>query len=333
MIWRYRSLVAVIVCAATIVGVAAGVKLAQLEQEQKYGRINVTLQKPDSTGTSKNNPVQISKNFYKPTASTTIPPETKKPTTTTIKPVPPVPADGISAESYIVGNLDTGDVYFERNADAVLPFASMSKLITALVETNIYSKTDRLTIPEMGDDIAPDISGVKAGESFTAEELIYPLLMTSSNIAAETFARSSTSTTRGEFLNLMNGYSWEIGMPHARFADASGLDRGNSGTARGFLAMAQYLYKSRPDILAITRTPRMNFATTTDHGGHALVNIHPFATDPRFLGGKTGRTNAALDTMLTILRIENQTVAFIVLRSQNRLKDTEALVTKLSKNE
>ena len=337
MIWEHRGVVAVIVAAAALIGVAAGVKLAQIQQTGQDGRINITLQTPDASGISQNNPVQISKNFYKPTAPTTVSKQPAKKPATTVQtpasaPVPAVPADGITAESYIVGNLDTGDVYLEKDADAVLPFASMSKLITALVETNLYSKDDPITIPELSADIAPDISGVHAGETFTAGELIYPLLMTSSNVAAEAFSRSASSTSRAEFLSLMNGYSWEIGMPHAHFADPSGLDSGNSGTARGFLAMAQYLYKSRGDILAITRTPLMNFATTTDHGGHALVNIHPFATDPRFLGGKTGHTYAAMDTMLTILKINGHAVAFIVLRSKDRLKDTDLLIAKLSTN-
>ncbi|HEX7724460.1 MAG TPA: hypothetical protein VF438_01850, partial [Candidatus Paceibacterota bacterium] len=219
MIWQHRGLVAIIVVAATIVGIAAGAKLAQIQQAEKYGSINITLQQPDSGGTSKNNPVQISKNFYKPTAPTTIPKTTQKPVATATKTptkssAATPPADGISAESYIVGNLDTGDVYLEKNADAVLPFASMSKLITALVETNIYTKNDRITIPHTSEDIAPDLSGVREGETFTAQELIYPMLMTSSNIAAEAFASSASSTSRTEFLNLMNGYSWEIGMPH-----------------------------------------------------------------------------------------------------------------------
>ena len=175
------------------------------------------------------------------------------------------------------------------------------------------------------------ISGIREGETYAAGELLYPLLMTSSNIAAEAFTTSASSSDRAGFMSLMNGYSWEIGMPHAFFADPSGLDSKNAGTARGFLAMAQYLYKSRPDILAVTRTATTTFATTTDHGAHVLVNIHPFASDPRFLGGKTGHTNAALYTMLTILKIQNQPIAFIVLRSQDRTKDTALLVDRLMK--
>jgi D-alanyl-D-alanine carboxypeptidase (penicillin-binding protein 5/6) len=247
--------------------------------------------------------------------------------------VPPAPpADGITADAYIVGNLDTGDVYLAKNADAVLPFASMSKLITALVSTNIYSTSTPIAITKDDAAVAGDISHIGAGETFAEGELLYPLLMTSSNIAAEALASSAgPTTTRAGFMKLMNDYSWEIGMPHAFFQDPSGLDSHNAGTARGFLAMAQYLYKSRPDILAITRTQAIDIATTTEHGGHAVVNIHPYAADPRFLGGKTGHTNEALYTMLTILKISGQPVAFIVLRSDDRAKDTDLLIEKLDK--
>lgn len=323
MFWQHRSLVLVVVIAALLVGIGAGVKIAQITEKNNDSRIRITI--ADHGQTSANKPAQISPNFYRPTA----------PTKPQIQPAkssqPKPPADPVSAEAYIAGNLATGDVYFEKNADAVLPFASMSKLITALVETNMFASDTPITIPPGSDTIPGDISGIHSGETYTAAELIYPLLMTSSNVAAEAFVSAASTTDRAGFMSLMNGYSWEIGMPHAFFADPSGLDDKNAGTARGFLAMAQYLYKSRPDILAVTRIATTTFATTTDHGAHTLVNIHPFVDDPRFLGGKTGHTYAALYTMLTILKIQNQPIALIVLRSSDRAKDTALLADRLVK--
>ena len=72
-------------------------------------------------------------------------------------------------------------------------------------------------------------------------------------------------------------------------------------------------------------------ATTTEHGAHDFVSIHPFVNDPRFIGGKTGHTDEAADTMLTILNIGGQPIAFIVLGSNDRTKDTSLLVDQVLK--
>jgi len=319
MILRHRTVILIVLSAIAIVGIGAGIKLQQIEDQSRespsaeaipYAPVKRVLKTDKSFFTS---------------ATSTKPSAIAKKIPAQV--VPAAPTDGIAAEAYIVGDLDTGKIYFERGADKVLPFASMSKLITALVATNMYPSDTAITITPEEADVAPDLSGIKAGETFTAKELIYPLLLTSSNIAAEAFA---SSTDRIEFLSLMSGYSWEIGMPHAYFADPSGISPQNAGTARGFFAMARYLYKSRKDILAITRTVNYSIATTTGHDAHAIVNIHPFVSDPRFLGGKTGHTSAALDTMLTILNMQDHPIAFIVLRSPDyRTQDTDALIGKM----
>jgi len=200
---------------------------------------------------------------------------------------PAEPADPMTADAYIVGDIDSGRIYIEKNSSAVLPFASMSKLITALAATNEHPPDHLVEITQVNTEVPPDQSGLKAGEKFTVAELLYPLLLNSSNVAAEALA---SSVDRANFISAMSGYAWEIGMPGSFFADPTGLSPANAGTARGFFDMARYLYKNRPDILAITRTPRVTTASTTLHAAHEFANIHPFVNDPRFLGGKTGYT-------------------------------------------
>ncbi len=61
-----------------------------------------------------------------------------------------------------------------------------------------------------------------------------------------------------------------------------------------------------------------------------FFNIHPFAKVTGFVGGKTGRTPEAGDTMLTILNINNKPIAFIVLGSayEKRKSDTDVLISR-----
>ncbi|MDE1975049.1 MAG: D-alanyl-D-alanine carboxypeptidase [Patescibacteria group bacterium] len=235
--------------------------------------------------------------------------------------------DVITAEAYLVGDVVSGKIYLEKDQDKVLPVASMSKLVTAIVATDTMSPTTTISITPQEADTYPDHSAIGAGESFSLKEMLYPLLLDSSNIAAEALASTSD---RAHFLNLMNGYAWEIGMSDSYFGDPSGLSPHNMSTASDFFKLAKYLYSSRPDLLAITRTPSVSVGTITEHGAHDFVSIHPLISDPRFIGGKTGHTDEAADTMLSILDIDGHPIAIIVLHSVSgdRKHDTLLLAEK-----
>ncbi len=242
----------------------------------------------------------------------------------TEKPIVPV----ISARAYIAGNVTNGQIYATKNPNLILPVASMSKLITAVAATDRLSLSGKVTVTNQELDVASDTSRFVAGETFSVLELLYPMLLNSSNVAAEALA---SSTNRAAFLESMTAYAKEIGMPKTFFADPSGLSSQNTSTARDFFTLSKYLYKSRPDILAISRKSVVFIATTTAHNSHFFYSIHPFVTDDEFLGGKTGHTDAAGDTMLTMLRINNQPIAIVVLKSDNRYKDTKLIVEQIRK--
>jgi len=307
-----RNIIALLVACIAFVGTAAALKTIQAE-ERREAAANVLAPSRTFDG-----PLAVDNAFF----------DGKAPAAPAFVPIPTPPPDPVSASAYIVGDVATGQVYLKKNDMAILPFASMSKLITAIVSTDMYKPTDKITITPAEAQVPPELSGLVAGETFTASELLYPMLMSSSNIAAEALA---SSTDRGKFLDLMKGYSWEIGMPGSYFADPTGLSSRNAGTARGFFAMARYLYSKRPDILAITRTTSYLVATTTDHGSHDFVSIHPYVSYPGFIGGKTGHTDEALDTMLTIVSIGGHPIAVIVLHSVNqRARDTAILLDRVS---
>ncbi len=231
---------------------------------------------------------------------------------------------GVTAVSYIVGDTANGDIYLEYNSDKVLPVASMSKLVTAFVATDLMPTSTVIQITEDALKAPPDKSFLKEGERYTRDDILYPLLLSSSNVAAEAIASSSGNRT--DFLEQMSGYSWEVGMPGSFFADPSGVSPRNAATAYDIFALAGYLINYRPDILAITRNPKIELATTTEHGYHLVESTHPFVNDPRFVGGKTGKTPEAGETMVTILKMSGRNVAFVVLGSKDRENDTRTLI-------
>jgi len=316
----------------TIVGIVSGFNL---------NNSNTSLQNQSSVDNKKmidasSEVIQANESFVTATTSTV--------TDVTPSIVPQVRR--ITASAYLVGDVSTGKVYLSSNQNKVLPVASMSKLMTAIVATNKFSTTTTIEITPENASVATDTSAVHAGEKFSFTESLYPLLLNSSNVMAEAIASTdplattSTSTTtrtvqeiqqtRLEFLKTMSSTAWEVGMPATYFADPSGLDSHNHATAKDIFALARYIYKFRPDIFEITRIVGVDVATTTEHDSHSFFSIHPFVKDPRFLGGKTGRTPEAGETMLTILNIDDHPIAFIVMHSSYgaREGDTNLLIDK-----
>jgi D-alanyl-D-alanine carboxypeptidase len=248
---------------------------------------------------------------------------------TTKKPINPIP--GLTAHAYLVGDIKTGTIYVERNSSKSLPVASMSKLVTAFVATDMMGPTTTIRIASSTLSAPPDTSNLQANESYSLEEILHPLLLSSSNVAAE--AISLSKGNRARFMEMMSSYAWEVGMPSSFFADPSGVSPQNAASAKDLFELAKYLVNYRPDILTITRTPEMTLATTTEHGGHLVTSTHPFVNDPRFIGGKTGRTTLAGETMMTILDINGQQIVFIILGSSfgARENDTRILIREFEK--
>jgi D-alanyl-D-alanine carboxypeptidase len=240
--------------------------------------------------------------------------------------------DGITAKAYIVGDIERDVVLLKKMEKTALPVASMSKLVTALVSKELIQPDKVITITREEAGLPKDGSMIIADEQFSVSELLYPLLLNSSNVAAEALA---SATGRVGFLENMSSYAWELGMSKTYFADASGLSPKNKASAEDLFSLAKYLYVYRPDILEITRVSKTEVSTTTEpnHGSHVFTSTHPFIHEKGFIGGKTGRTFEAGETMMTILDIKGRKFVFIVLGSQYgyREKDTRLLIAKLNK--
>ena len=247
--------------------------------------------------------------------------------TTTVEEKKPRPY--ITAESYLVGNLETGELYIDFNSSRIFPIASVSKLYTALVVQHLMDEDKQITITQPMLDAYGDAGHLALDEKFTSSELLYPLLLESSNDAAEAFAQSYGYQ---DFMAEMNGFAKEIGLEKTSFRDASGLSPSNVSNAADLFTLTQYLYGHEMDILKFSRTPIYDLATTTEHNGHHLVNINPYSAYSNFVGGKTGRTDEAREAMISLFRQEigreTYPIAIILLRSDfgQREIDTEKLL-------
>ncbi len=236
----------------------------------------------------------------------------------------PVPA--IDAASYLVADIDTGDVYTSQFPDMPLPIASVTKLMTALVANEIISLDKKVTI-EDGMLKTPRVASSTAPETFLVDDLFYPLLMQSNNAIADALA--SYYGTRG-FVGWMNTTARALDMTSTTFADASGVSASNVSTSEDLFRLATYLENKKSFVLKITHT-KSKTITASDGTSYTVYNVNAPATDAAFDGGKVGHTTAAEDTMLSVLSITvggtERHIAIIVLGSTNQKVDTDHLAT------
>ncbi|OHA62566.1 MAG: hypothetical protein A2556_01795 [Candidatus Vogelbacteria bacterium RIFOXYD2_FULL_44_9] len=234
----------------------------------------------------------------------------------------------MSAESYLVADIDTGEVIIEKNKDRILPIASVTKLMTALVSLETINQLEMTTIKKESYKTYSKTGRLYLNEKVTIGDLIYPLLLESSNMSAEALAQSRNRTS---FLNQMNEKAKAIGMANTSFDDPSGLSENNISTASDLFKQARYIYKYKKYIFDITKEPKKTV------GKHQWRNVNNLYALDNYIGGKNGYTDEANRTLVALFKLplsefESRTVALILLRSENRKQDTAEIIKFLTNN-
>lgn len=237
----------------------------------------------------------------------------------------------LSAKSYLVADLMNNFVFLDKDRGERLPVASVTKLMTALVAGEFINLEKNIIIPKEA-IMQTSRPRLKAGDSASAFDLLFPLLLESSNESAEVFA---SHLGRSRFLSLMNKKSAAIGMYSSRFADPSGISEENVSTCVDLFNLAKYLYNNRGFILNMSAGNAKNSAYGTPSFEN-LENLNPFKNDPSFIGGKIGKTAAAKETVLSVFELEfsgeKRPIAVIILGSENVYLDTMKVIDWLKNN-
>ena len=235
----------------------------------------------------------------------------------------------LSSKNYLVADVNTGDVVLSKNESARLPIASITKLITALVSLETIDQTQTTFVPK--DATIRNGAGKKdlsEGEVISIGSLIYPLLLQSSNIAAETLANQSG---RQKFINHMNQKTSSIGLDETFFDDPSGISEKNISTAEDLLKLLSYLLKNKKHVLDITKKESVK------DGMKTWTNNDKMADFENFLGGKTGYTEAARKTFAGIFSLPlsefgQRDVGIVLLQSEDREDDVIKILDYLKDN-
>ncbi len=226
----------------------------------------------------------------------------------------------ISAHSYLAADLETGKILIAKNITNQMPIASVTKLMTALVADEVVGLDAKTVVNATAINTYGTQGDLKKGETYTVSELFYPLLLESSNDAAEALAMAKD---RPSFIADMNGKARSIGMIDTEFDDASGLSYDNKSTAVDLLKMTRYIMSYRGYIFDITTNKEMKLGKKT------WFSNSKFRSDEEYVGGKNGFTDEALKTQVALFEQdfngEKRTIVYIILRSNDIAYDINML--------
>jgi D-alanyl-D-alanine carboxypeptidase (penicillin-binding protein 5/6) len=205
-------------------------------------------------------------------------------------PVGPAPA-------WIVADMDSGQILAGRDQYVTHPPASTIKVLLALVVLDELSLDATVVADEADAKVECNCAGVKAGRTYTTQELLDGLLLVSGNDAANTLAHMLGG--KDAAVAKMNAKAVALGATGTRAGSPSGLDGpGIDGyTTPHDLAVLFRAALANPVFAAITSTPTAPFPG--DPAPVTLINQDEMlGRYPGMLGGKTGFTDPARKTFV-----------------------------------
>ena len=238
----------------------------------------------------------------------------------------------IGAEGACLMNAETGIILYNKNKDEALYPASTTKLMTCLIAAEKLDLTDTVTMSEAA--LAPvgegaSNIGMDVGETITVEQALYGIMVGSANEVANAVAEK-VSGSIDAFVDLMNERAAELGCTNTHFVTTNGLHDDNHYTTAHDLCLIAKAYFENDTLARIGNTPSYHFtATATQPDDFYLTNKHQLITGETpcdgVLGGKTGYTSLARETLVTAAERNGMTLICAVLKEESPYQFTDTV--------
>ncbi|MBP7843126.1 D-alanyl-D-alanine carboxypeptidase [Candidatus Woesebacteria bacterium] len=234
-------------------------------------------------------------------------------------------AQGVTAKSAYVEDIDTGTILFERNSDRILLPASTTKLMTALVALEEYQTTDVITVPALPRNLGLKYD-FKEGEQLTVGDLLKAALIQSSNDAAYILALSSDRGFDG-FVNRMNERALELKLKNTKYQNPAGFDTDTQRSSAHDLVILSKEFMKNDFLASVVATKETIVTDVSGEYEHHLANTHQLlGVDPTVVGIKTGTTEGAAQVLITQFVRDGHTILVVVMGSDDRYLETTQLV-------
>ena len=234
----------------------------------------------------------------------------------------------LKASAAIVVDQDTDEVLFSKNPQAVLPIASITKLMTAVVVTEAKQPLDDvLTITDEDIDTEKGShSRLSVGTHLTRAEMLHLALMSSENRAAHALGRNYPGGLAA-CVAAMNQKAQQLGMAGTHYVDPTGLSSSNQSTAHDLALLVKAAYGF--DMIRSLSTDHEHYVAI----GHRELQFHnsnSLISSPQWTIGlqKTGYITEAGRCMVMQAELAGRKLILVLLDSAtrySRVADAERL--------
>lgn len=242
----------------------------------------------------------------------------------------------VMAKTAIVMDMDTGEVLYAKGIDEKRAPASTTKIMTAMLAIEKVPFETQITFTDEVNNIEAGSThiGIKPGETLTMKDCAYAILLASANEVSSGVAEY-IGTTVPAFVDMMNQRAKELGCTNTHFVNANGLyDENHYTTARDLAIIAKAAFQNET-FREVIKTPYYIVPKTniTDEerwlNNHHKMVLQGSEHYEGCLGGKTGYTEKAGNTLVTYAERDGRKLVCVLLADINivaQYTDTKALL-------
>lgn len=246
-----------------------------------------------------------------------------------------VAAPSVQAEGAVLLNCGTGQILFGKNENTQFYPASITKVMTALLTMETCSLNDTVTFSEAATtnlESGAVTLNLTAGDQLTVEQCLYALLLKSANEVANGLAEHISGSVSA-FSDKMNARAAQLGCKNTHFANPNGLNNAAHLTTPYDMALIARAAYANPTLSKISTTTSYQMPATINGAAKTITMGHKmnYPTDSRYypgiVGGKTGYTSKAGNTLVTCVEKNGVRLAAVVMKaSGTHYTDTKAML-------
>lgn len=214
---------------------------------------------------------------------------------------------------------------YQKDINEKIPIASLTKIMTAIVALENLNLDEIITISKQAAMIGGENGRLLIGEKLNVRDLLYIMLIESSNDAATAIANEAYN-----FVSLMNKKAEEIGLKDTSFSDPSGISPSNYSTITDLAKLARYSFAQKSLVWQILGIKEIDVYSQDGKIKHRLVNTNKLLGEiSQIIGGKTGFTDEAGGCILIMSKIPEKTGEYlisVILGSKDRELEIKKLI-------
>ncbi len=242
----------------------------------------------------------------------------------------------IEAEGGIVMDASTGAILYGKNIHTPYYPASITKILTALIVIENCSLNETVTFSHSAVydvEAGSTSAGLDVGDTLSVRDCLYAMLLKSANEVANALAEH-VAGSNAAFAEMMNEKAASLGCVDSHFANPSGLNDEQHYTSAYDMALIGQEALKNETFMKIDSTLYYDLPVTKRnpegariYPGHRMIKKNMAEYYEGCLGGKTGYTSLAGNTLVTFARRNGMTLVAVILNGrQSHYRDTKALL-------